>query len=202
LALFLVVASAGATTASSASGPGRPITAAITKTRAGALGGDRQTWVHRGAPIVVRFVPNARFAVGIVLVNRARQKVTLLRVRAVRRGLLPLLQIGTRITRHGLPTCDPHLLCLYPIRALVSPPFRATRTVPRPLRPGHNRVVQLNFRFGACDARQDRSVAPIRRLLVTYRTRAGLLIHQRLDLGDSTITVTGIRKKNICHVLP
>jgi hypothetical protein len=198
----MVVALSGVTTASSAPSPARPITAAIAKTRAGALGGNRKTWVHRGSPIVVRFVPQARFAVGIVLVNRARQKVTLERVRAIRRGLLPLLQIGTRITQHSLPTCDPHLLCLYPIRSLVSPPFRAVRTVPRPLRPGHNRVVQLNFRFGACDAMHDGSAAPIRRLLITYRTQTGVQVHQRLDLGDSTIRVTAIRKKNICHVLP
>ena len=202
MALLLVVALAGATTASSASARVRPITAAIAKTRAGALGGNPKTWVHRGSPIIVRFVPQARFAVGIVLVNRARQKVTLQRVRAIRPGLLPLLQIGTRITKHGLPSCDPHVLCLYPIRSLVSPPFRAVRTVPRTLAPGHNRVVQLNFRFGACDAMQNGSAAPITRLLVTYRTHTGLLIHQRLALGNSTIRLAGIRKQNICHVLP
>jgi hypothetical protein len=197
----MVVGLSGVTSASSAASPARPITAAIAKTRAGALGGNRKTWVHRGSPIIVRFVPQARFAVGIVLVNRARQKVTLERVRAIRSGLLPLLQIGTRITKHGL-TCDPHLLCLYPIRSLVSPPFRAVRTIPRPLRPGHNRVVQLNFRFGACDAMQDGSAPPIRRLLITYRTQTGMLFNQRLDLGDSTIRLTGIRKTNACHVLP
>lgn len=201
LLLMLVLAGAAAGWAAvSPSATTRPVTAAVVKTpTTGLSGSDDKVLVKGGGPIIVRFVPQARFGIGIVLVNKARQMITLERVQVVVPDLLPLLQVGTRITRHGLPSCPPHTRC--PPFALVTPPFRAERTVPRPLSPGQKRVVQLNFRFGACSARNV-AAAPVRRLLVTGRTRAGLRLHEELALGDSKIDVIGVSKKTRCHMRP
>jgi hypothetical protein len=73
--------------------------------------------------------------------------------------------------------------------------------VPRPLAPGQKRIVQLNFTFGACTG-HNAAATPIRKLLVTYRTRSGLRVHQALSLGDSTIELIGASKKTRCHTLP
>lgn len=201
LLLMMVIAGAAVRSAAgSASATTRPVTAAVVKTPTTGLSGrSDKALVKGGGPIIVRYVPHARFGIGVVLANKPRQTITLERVRAVVPDLLPLLQVGTRITRHGLPSCSPHTSC--PPFALVTPPFRAERTVPRPLRPGQKRVVQLNFRFRACSARNV-ATAQVRRLLVTYRTRAGLRVHEELALGDSKIDVIGVSKKTRCHMRP
>lgn len=143
------------------------------------------------------FAPRATFAVGLVLTNKAGAAVTLQDARAVLASPAPLRQIGTLLTPFTLVQCPGGCPPGYPRYVTPPyPPYGAIRPVPLTVAPGHQALIQLNFRFVACWDKPLPWRPVTRQLIVGYRTPAGTVIHQRLALVS--ISVTGMNTSR-CH---
>jgi len=145
----------------------------------GGMGGGRPV-LAIGMGTLVSFIPSAPFHVGIPLTDNASQPVTLTDVRAVFPHGSVFRQLGT-----ALAAPKPMFGCG------ISEPssFGVLRPKPLQVAPGKNACVQLNFRLLGCPAARHASLQSVRLLEVSYRTRAGTIIHQRVGLGESQLKI-------------
>jgi hypothetical protein len=170
VAIVLVVGGVGAAVIASnssavATGP-RPTRSAFVASEFG------QSLVQPSGPVGV-FAP--RFGISVVVGNGSAQPVTLERVRAVLSARhSPVDQIGTRFTpwkqagscaRGDFPVC-----AVRPIAAQHPSPLR--------LAPGHQALVQLNFRLLTCTPRQVQETLSLEKLTAIYRLPNGTQIRQ------------------------
>jgi hypothetical protein len=147
----------------------------------GSQGGGRPL-LAIGIGSLVNFIPSAPFHIGVVFTNSASQAVTLTNVRAVFPHGSVFRQLGTALAA--------------PSRVLgigcgISKPSSFGVLRPKPLRvvPGKNACVQLNFRLLGCPAARHASLQNVGLVEVSYRTRAGTIVHQRVRLGDSQLEI-------------
>jgi hypothetical protein len=170
----------------------RPLRSAFAKQDATEAGGRPPTSL--GNVVGLRFIPSARFEIGIFLTNEASRPVTLTAVRV----LLPSDSVIRRAGRALLaawdpPPCPSGASC--PARGGIDPACRPGEACnpPRPVAlevaPGKSAVVQLNLRFLACPLARHASLQDVSRIEVSYRDSPGTIIHQRLGLATSTLMI-------------
>lgn len=174
LALFL----AGATTASSG---GSPLSLGSFSEINGsvALGGS-------SAGQRVRFLPNQRFAAGIVLENTSRTSLVVSRVDVLEPPRALIHQTGARFVpfRSG---CSGGRSCPAPAFGIGS--GIAHRPHPFTLAARKQLGVELDFRIGSCADVPGASSAPLSRLRVTFHGRGGAIQQRVLALGYDSLRV-------------
>lgn len=160
-----------------------PVTSAFAKDAATAAGG-RPT----GAPLSeLRFIPEARFGIGIVLHNESSEPVTLTDVRAIFPRRSVLRQLGTGLRAFTFVCRTPS--CAGPELMEPGAGYGVMRPSALQLAPGRAAAVQLNFQFMGCPDARHGSVQEVRRTEVTYRDAAGTIIRQRVGLTTSTLKI-------------
>jgi len=132
--------------------------------------------VQARGPVGV-FAP--RFGIGVVVGNRSAEPVVLERVRMTLGARhSPVDQIGTRFTAwkdaKGCATGD------FPICA--TRPTEAGRASPLRLAPGHQALVQLNFRLLTCTSRPMPESLSLEKITAVYRLPDGTEVDQQPPL--------------------
>lgn len=120
-----------------------------------------------------------RFGIGVVVANGSKEPIILERVDAVLHSWSPLGQIGARFKHWKPPTCvsPTGLPCTtFPITA--ERPISAERPTPLRVAPGHEALVQLNFRLLTCTRREAQEPISLLKLAVFYRLPNGTQIQQ------------------------
>ena len=154
----------------------------------GTEAGGRPSWAL-DAYDELRFIPSAPFQLGIMLTNNAPQPVTLTDVRAVLPHGSVVRQIGTGLTAFSPRPCTTPS-CPGPGGGITQPGRNgALRPKPVSVESGEAAAVQLNFRFLGCPRARHASLKNVGRIEVTYRDLAGAIIHQRVELGGSTLQI-------------
>jgi hypothetical protein len=187
VSLLVIVGAAVATAlAVQASSPSatRPIGRAFVKQPSTEAGGRPVQGL--GPTTEVRFIPSARFAIGIVLTNDASQPVTLTDARAVLPRDPALRQIGTRLVAFN-PVCRTPS-CPAP-GFLESRRYGTARPTALQVAPGTSAGVQLSFRLDGCNRAPRVSSQAVRQIDITYRNSAGATMRQRLRLGYSALSI-------------
>jgi hypothetical protein len=115
---------------------------------------------------LLRFVPNTRFGLGIILRSRAKSRVTLVDVRTVDPPNSLVHNDGTVLRRWDPPPCSGGHSC--PAVGFLHGPYRATTPRPIVVRPGAQAAVQLDFHVDACSAVPTASAAAAQKIVVTY----------------------------------
>jgi hypothetical protein len=162
----------------------RPIGRAFVKQRSTEAGGRPVQGL--GPTTEVRFIPSARFAIGIVLTNDASQPVTLTDARAILPRDPALRQTGTRLVAFN-PVCRTPS-CPAP-GFLQSRRYETARPTQLQVAPGTSAGVQLTFRLGGCSRAPRVSPQGVSLIGITYRNAAGATVRQRLRLGDSALSI-------------
>jgi hypothetical protein len=139
----------------------------------------------------LHFVSLGRFALGIVLKNEASQVVTLTGVSAVLPSKPMLRQLGTRIVQwNWAGHCPNSWSCAGPPAVIYTGrPIGAVQPQPLQVAPGKKAGVQLNFQFGQCSRARHAPSQRVNRIVVTYRSRVGTLVRQRVALGPLTLSI-------------
>jgi hypothetical protein len=119
----------------------------------------------------LRFLPNRKFAAGILLQNASRAPVVVENAAVVEPARTLIHQTGARFHAWRFAKCPPGASC-------PAPTFRIGSGLahhPRPftLQRGGEVGVELDFRLGSCADVPGASSAPISRLRVTFRTAGG-----------------------------
>jgi hypothetical protein len=178
----------------------RPMGAALVKSP---LFGAGQTHgralVQLGVPTILRFAPGATFAIAVIVTNRAAAPITLQRARVILPGRSPLRQIGTRLIPFKPIVCPPGEGCPYHDPIGPGPYGVAARPVPLSVAPGHEVLAQVHFQLASCWSKALRARAMPRKINVVYRSTNGKVIHQLLQLGDSTPQLTGVPARPTCR---
>jgi hypothetical protein len=167
-------ASAGSTTRSPLSlGSFAELSGAATTTIGGGPDGQR-----------VRFLPHARFALGLVLRNTSHAPVVLTAADVVEPPRTLVRQVGALFHGFTATACS--------AGSCPAPTFRigsGKSKHPRPFRvaPGRLVGVELDFRLGSCADVLHASSTPISRLRVVYRSR-GIAVRQHVFvLGSDSL---------------
>jgi hypothetical protein len=130
--------------------------------------------------MLLRFVPKAHFAVGVVLDNESGKQIVVTAARVVEPRHTLVHQIGTQFHRWSPTTCEGDAPCLsgdFQLHSHVAHP--RPFTVPR----GKALGVELDYRFGSCGEIPAANPAPVSRLRVTFRTPDGRVHARVLSLG-------------------
>ena len=178
----------------------RPMGAALVKSPlVGAGQTHGRALVQLGVPTILRFDPGATFALAVIVTNQAGAPITLERASAILPHHSPLSQIGTRLIGFKPFVCPPGASC--PFRDPIGPgPYGvAARPLPLSVAPGHEALAQLHFQLASCWSKALRAGAMPRRITVAYRSPNGSVIHQRLQLRDSTPQLTGVPARTTCR---
>ena len=178
----------------------RPIGAALVKSPlVGAGQTHGRALVQLGVPTILRFAPGATFALAVIVTNQAGAPITLERARAILPHHSPLSQIGTRLVAFKPVVCPPGANC--PFRDPIGPgPYGvAAHPLPLSVAPGHEALAQLHFQLASCWSKELRAEAMPRRITVAYRSPSGTVIHQHLQLRDSTPQLTDVPARPTCR---
>jgi hypothetical protein len=182
------------------SGSSRPIGSALVKSP---LFGAGQTHgralVQLGVPTIVRFVPGATFAIAVIVTNKAAAPIILQRARVILPRHSPLRQIGTRLIAFKPIVCLPGESCPYHDPIGPGPYGVAARPLPLSVAPGHEALAQVHLQLASCWSNTLRTGAMPRTIKVAYRSPNGTVIHQLLQLGDSTPQLTGVPARPTCR---
>lgn len=137
--------------------------------------------------VLVRFFPKRRFAVGMVLRNRADRAVVVTRARLIEPRRTLLHQTGARFHPYAPPDCSPYI---YGCPGTSFDIGSGAAHHPQPFRIAAGKYVgvELDLREGSCSSVRTARGRPITRLRVTYHkvgrpTRHGVLVlHEALRL--------------------
>lgn len=123
-----------------------------------------------GSGQLLRFLPNRRFAIGVLLENASRDRLEIVDARVLEPGRTLVHQIGTRFHPWNPPKCPPGAPC-----PAYGFPLHADAARPRPfaVAPGRDVGVELDFRLGPCGQIRSANPAPIARVRVIFRTPGG-----------------------------
>jgi hypothetical protein len=133
----------------------------------------------------LRFLPNRKFAAGIVLQNASRGPVVVTRAEVVEPPRTLIHQTGARFHAWRFSGCPAGASCPAPTFRIGSGlahhphPFKVER--------GGEVGVELDFRLGSCADVPGASSAPISQLRVTYRTTHGPLRQHVFALGFDSL---------------
>jgi hypothetical protein len=119
---------------------------------------------------LIRFIPRARFAVGILLKNMSGERLTITGARVIEPRRTLIHQIGTQFHVWDPPKCPPGAFCPaygFPLHSQVAHPK------PFVLKRGKRLGLELDFRLGSCAQVRGASSAPISLLRVRFRTAHG-----------------------------
>jgi hypothetical protein len=131
----------------------------------------------------VRFMPHARFFMGVVLQNTSHTRVVVKTVRVIEPPRTLIHQVGTDFQRFQPRRCPRGVHCPAPTFPIGS----AKNLHPHPytVAPGKLVGVDLGFRLGSCSAVPGANPAPISRVSVTFRRADGSMHKQTLDLDGA-----------------
>jgi hypothetical protein len=132
---------------------------------------------------LVRFLPNAKFALGILLQNTSRRTALVTRARVLEPRRTLIRQTGARFHAWSPPTCPPGARC--PARTFPIGSGAAHHPHPVAVEPGGYVGVELDFRLGSCPDVPGANAAPVSRLRVTFRMDGPLRQHVLALGGDS-----------------
>jgi hypothetical protein len=133
----------------------------------------------------LRFLPDRKFALGILLQNDSRGYVVITRAKVVEPTRTLIHQTGSRFHGWRIATCPAGARCpapAFPIGSGV-----AHHPHPFMIEPGGNVGVELDFRLGSCADVPDANAAPISRLRVSYRTSDGPPRQRDFTLGYDSL---------------
>jgi len=119
---------------------------------------------------LIRFIPRARFAIGILLKNMSGKRLEITSARVVEPRRTLIHQIGTQFHVWNPPKCPPGAFCPaygFPLRSHVAHP------TPFVLGRGKRLGLELDFRLGSCAQVRSSSSAPISLLRVKFRAGDG-----------------------------
>lgn len=133
----------------------------------------------------VRFLPNKRFAIGIVLENTSRTSVVVTRTEVVEPPRTLLHQTGARFRSFRASGCSGGGPCPAPTVRIGS----GIAHHPRPfsLARGKDMGVELDFRIGSCAEVPGAISAPVSSLRVTFRNPGGTAEQRVLALGSDAL---------------
>jgi hypothetical protein len=133
----------------------------------------------------LRFLPDRKFAVGLVLQSESQSPVVVEKVEVLEPRRTLIHQTGARFHRWKTAACPPGADC----PATTFPIGSGIAHHPRPVtvEPGAALGVELDFRLGSCVDVPGASSAPISRLRVTYRTRGSSENRHVYALGSDAL---------------
>lgn len=133
---------------------------------------------------LLRFIPDARFAVGVLLENTSRGRLVVTGAEVLEPTRTLVHQIGTQFHPWRPFKCPPGASCPAPVF-----PLHARVAHPRPfaVAPGKDVGVELDFRLGSCAQIPGAGSTPISRLRVSFRTAGGPIRQRVLALAGAEL---------------
>jgi hypothetical protein len=136
----------------------------------------------------LRFLPNRKFAAGLVLQSESQSPVVVEKVEVLAPRRTLIHQTGARFHPLTMPSCPPGASCpadlTFPIGSGV-----AHRSRPFTLAPGKVVGVELDFRLGSCADVPGAGSTPVSRLRVAYRTAGGPTRQHVFALGGDALVL-------------
>ncbi len=147
-----------------------------------------------GGGELLRFIPRAAFALGVLVANKTHSRLVLTQARVLEPRRTLVHQLGAQFHRWNPPTCPPGAMCpayVFPIRPGAKSPH------PLAVAPGREAGLELDFRLGSCSEIAGANPAPIARVRVTFRKPDGSLHRQTLFLAGAELHMR-MPKTNDC----